>query len=127
MTEITSSINSRVRLWKRNHSDPGCSFYNFTSGILSSKTLMSIYIYIKTPFNPYPDWGPNESERDNNPHMVSILSLYVHDSCIATVSCRLQEDIQLEAHFLVGVQIDPSKKKQNKTKTNKYCREALGR
>ena len=86
-----------------------------------------IHIYIKTPFNPYPDWGPNESPRDNNPHMVSILSLYVQDSCIATVSCRLQEDIQLEAHFLVGVQIDPSKKKQNKTKTNKYCREALGR
>ena len=102
---------------------------NFTSGILSSKTLMSIYIYIyKTPFNPYPDWGPNESPRDNNPHMVSILSLYVQDSCIETVSCRLQEDIQFEAHFLIGVQIDPSKKKKkNKTKTNKYCREALGR
>ena len=31
------------------------------------------------------------------------------------VSCRLQEDIQLEAHFLVGVQIETSKKK-NKTK-----------
>ena len=27
MTEITSSINSRVRLWKINHSGPGCSFY----------------------------------------------------------------------------------------------------
>ena len=25
--EITSSINSRVRLWKINHSGPGCSFY----------------------------------------------------------------------------------------------------
>ena len=29
MTEITSSINSRVRLWKINHSGPGCSFYEF--------------------------------------------------------------------------------------------------
>ena len=29
MTEITSSINSRVRLWKINHSVPGCSFYEF--------------------------------------------------------------------------------------------------
>ena len=29
MTEITSSINSRVRLWKITHSDPGCSFYEF--------------------------------------------------------------------------------------------------
>ena len=27
ITEITSSINSRVRLWKINHSGPGCSFY----------------------------------------------------------------------------------------------------
>ena len=27
MTEITSSINSGVRLWKINHSGPGCSFY----------------------------------------------------------------------------------------------------
>ena len=27
--EITSSINSRVRLWKINHSGPGCSFYEF--------------------------------------------------------------------------------------------------
>ena len=26
ITEITSSINSRVRLWKINHSGPGCSF-----------------------------------------------------------------------------------------------------
>ena len=50
--------------------------------------------------------------------MVSILSLYVQDSFTATVSGRLQEDIQLEAYFLVGVQIDPSKTKtkQNKTK-----------
>ena len=27
ITEITSSINSRVTLWKINHSGPGCSFY----------------------------------------------------------------------------------------------------
>ena len=47
--------------------------------------------------------------------MVSDLSLNVQDSFIATVSCRLQENIHLEAHFLVGVQIDPSKKK-NKQK-----------
>ena len=58
--------------------------------------------------------------------MVSNLSLNVQDSFIATVSCRLQENIHLEAHFLDGVQIDPSKKK-NKTKTEKYGREALGR
>ena len=47
--------------------------------------------------------------------MVSDLSLNVQDSFIAAVSCRLQENIHLEAHFLVGVQIDPSKKK-NKQK-----------
>ena len=29
ITEITSSINSRVRLWKINRSGPGCSFYEF--------------------------------------------------------------------------------------------------
>ena len=29
ITEITSSINSRVRLWKINHPGPGCSFYEF--------------------------------------------------------------------------------------------------
>ena len=29
IVEITSSINSRVRLWKINHSGPGCSFYEF--------------------------------------------------------------------------------------------------
>ena len=29
ITEILSSINSRVRLWKINHSGPGCSFYEF--------------------------------------------------------------------------------------------------
>ena len=50
--------------------------------------------------------------------MVSNLSLNVQDSFIVAVSCRLQENIQLEAHFLVGVQIDPSKKKKNK-KQNK--------
>ena len=58
--------------------------------------------------------------------MVSDLSLNVQDSFIAAVSCRLQENIHLEAHFLVGVQIDPSKKKKQ-TKTEKNCREALGR
>ena len=29
ITGITSSINSLVRLWKINHSGPGCSFYEF--------------------------------------------------------------------------------------------------
>ena len=29
MTEIASSINSRMRLWKINHSGPGWSFYEF--------------------------------------------------------------------------------------------------
>ena len=29
ITEIMSSINSRVRLWKINHLGPGCSFYEF--------------------------------------------------------------------------------------------------
>ena len=29
ITEITSSINSRVRLWKINHSGPECRFYEF--------------------------------------------------------------------------------------------------
>ena len=29
ITETTSSINSRVRLLKINHSGPGCSFYEF--------------------------------------------------------------------------------------------------
>ena len=29
ITEITSSINSRVRLWEKTHSGPGCSFYEF--------------------------------------------------------------------------------------------------
>ena len=38
-TEITSSM----RLWKINHSGPGCSFYEFTSGVFSSKTPVSIY------------------------------------------------------------------------------------
>ena len=76
----------------------------------------------KTPFNPYPNWGPNETPRDNNSHMVSNLSLNVQDSFIVTVSCRLQENIQLEAHFLVGIQIDSSKKK---TKNKNKNREVL--
>ena len=29
ITKITSLINSRVRLWKINHSGSGCSFYEF--------------------------------------------------------------------------------------------------
>ena len=78
----------------------------------------------KTPFNPSPNWGPNETPRDNNSHMVSNLSLNVQDSFIVTVSCRLQENIQLEAHFLVGIQIDSSKKKQ-KTKNKNHNREVL--
>ena len=48
--------------------------------------------------------------------MVSILSLNVQDSFIATVSCRLQENIHLEAHFLFGVHIEPTKKKKKKKK-----------
>ena len=37
ITEITSSIR-----WKINHSGPGVVFMNCTSGIFSSKTLVSI-------------------------------------------------------------------------------------
>ena len=48
--------------------------------------------------------------------MVSILSLYVQDSFIATVSCKLQEDIQLETHFLVKVKTVPRKKNKTKQK-----------
>ena len=40
MTEITSSINSRVRLWKINHSGPGC---NFTYLGYSEKCFTRIY------------------------------------------------------------------------------------
>ena len=40
ITEITSSINSSVRLWKINPSGPGCSFYEFYEW---SKTLVSKY------------------------------------------------------------------------------------
>ena len=69
----------------------------------------------KPPCNPYPNWGPSETPRDNNSHTVSNLSLNVQESFFVTVSCRLQENIQLEAHFLVGVRIDPRKKKKNKT------------
>ena len=29
LISMKSSINSRVRLWKINHSGPGCSFYEF--------------------------------------------------------------------------------------------------
>ena len=55
ITEITLSINSRVRLWKINHSGRGrieprvkdVVLMNFTSGILSSKTLVSIFPTVK--------------------------------------------------------------------------------
>lgn len=40
---LRSSISSLVRIWKICHSSPGCSFImDFTSGIFSSKTLVSI-------------------------------------------------------------------------------------
>ena len=42
MTQITSSINSRVRLWKITTRVPDVVFMNFTSGVFSSKTLVSI-------------------------------------------------------------------------------------
>ena len=53
ITEITSSINSRVTLWKINHSGPGCSFYEFYEWYIYSVLLPQnkfyiyhIYIYI---------------------------------------------------------------------------------
>ena len=40
---LRSSISSLVRIWKICHSSSGCSFImDFTSGIFSSKTLVSI-------------------------------------------------------------------------------------
>ena len=43
ITEIMLSINSRVRLWKTETTQvPDVVFMNFTSGIFSSKTLVSI-------------------------------------------------------------------------------------
>ena len=43
ITEITSSINSRVRLWKKKTIRvPGVVFMNFASGIFSGRTLVSI-------------------------------------------------------------------------------------
>ena len=35
IAEIMSSINSRVRLWKINHSGPGCSVYEFYEWYIS--------------------------------------------------------------------------------------------
>ena len=35
ITEITWSINSRVRLWKIDHSGPGCSFHEFYEWYIS--------------------------------------------------------------------------------------------
>ena len=43
ITEITSSINSRVRLWKINHSGPGCSFYEFYEWYIFQKNTR-VYI-----------------------------------------------------------------------------------
>ena len=43
ITEITSSLNSRVRLWKINHWVPGCNFYEFYEGyIYQQNTRVSI-------------------------------------------------------------------------------------
>ena len=42
MTEITSLINSHVNLGKYTTQVPHVVFMNFTSGIFSSKTLVSI-------------------------------------------------------------------------------------
>ena len=43
ITEIMLSINSRVRLWKTETTQvPDVVFMNFTIGIFSSKTLVSI-------------------------------------------------------------------------------------
>ena len=81
------------------HEDIPYIFFFFSFFFFQKKK--KIIIIIITPFNPYPNWGPNETPRDNNSHMVSNLSLNVQDSFIVTVSCRLQENIQLEAHFLV--------------------------
>ena len=47
MTEITSSINSLVRLWKINHSGPGCSVYEFYEWYISQKNTR---VYIIKPF-----------------------------------------------------------------------------
>ena len=43
ITEIMLSINSRVRLWKINHSGPECSFYEFYEWYIFQKNT-GIYI-----------------------------------------------------------------------------------
>ena len=70
-----------------------------------------IHIYIKTPFNPYPDWGPNESPRDNNPHMVSILSLYVQPSVV-----DYKKIYSLRPIFWLESKLTPAKKNKTKQK-----------
>ena len=59
ITEITLSINSRVRLWKIKHSGPGCSFYEFyewyifqeNTRVYIINTYKYIYIYNKIHVN----------------------------------------------------------------------------
>ena len=51
MTEITSSINSRVRLWKINHSGPGCSFYEFYEWYIFQYNTR-VYIIISSIYTP---------------------------------------------------------------------------
>ena len=49
---LNESINSRVRLWKINHSGPGCSFYEFLRVVyfpakqscLYNKYIISIFV-----------------------------------------------------------------------------------
>ena len=45
MTEITSLINSRVRLWKINHSGPGCRFYEGV-GVYICRFYEGVGVYI---------------------------------------------------------------------------------
>ena len=62
--KITSSINSRVRLWKINHSDPGCSFYEFyewyifqynTRVYIRKIILVQGFCPLKIEITPFPD------------------------------------------------------------------------
>ena len=56
MTEITSSINSRVRLWKINHLGPGCSFYEFYEWYIFQKNTR---LYIINNNILWPIWCSN--------------------------------------------------------------------
>ena len=47
ITEITSLINSRVRLWKINHSRPGYSFYEFLRVVYFPAKHLCLYNKIK--------------------------------------------------------------------------------